>query len=433
MLRAGVVGNFQPLVDPALEESFDGHIKIADGRASISVMAYKERDPAAQWADDLANSQIVVGITEAGTILAPVEAIHRSTTRGDFALPVVRWDIGNLLVNVDFDEVEDDTISRSQLDYVGLGSWSGRLDHVDEPITEQNGLGWRIEVHGDQERSVHIDADFDLTVQHGWNLTGPRDQRALQRPLKIGIRSTDRRPLREHIERLDAVHALLAVAHWKPVSAVRGLAWLAPGSNKTALLWDNTMVAEPVRPDTNEFPIFTLADIGDLDGLAAWVTICLTKPRAVTPIIRHRLIQNQTPEARLLYTAAALEFWTASNARDADAEWAKKVPERLVPEAVGRSVGSAWDDWIGDPARWAKQFYGMYVQLKHTASPADPEIVDALEYSGRWLLAASVLNHCAASTSPSDRIFSDRGLRYPMPQRVREVLAEAPVPASTRR
>lgn len=433
LLRDGVVGSFQPLVDPAMKKWFHGHIKVEDDSASITVVAHKKRDPAAKWADDATNSQIVVGITEAGTILARVEVIQRRVTRGDIAMPIVRWRSGNLLVDVDFDEVDDDTISASQLHYVGLGSWSGRPDHLDEPITGRGGLGWRIEVHGSQERSVKIDADFDLTVEHGWSLTGPEDQRSLQRPLKIGVRSTKRRPLREHVERLDAVHALLSVAHWKPVSAIRGIAQLAPGSKKRALLWDNTMVADLVRPDSNEFPVFTLADIADLDGLAAWVTICLTKPRAVTPIVRHRLFQNQTPEARLLYTAAALEYWTASNARNANAVWARKVQDFDVPAAVGKSVGGAWEAWIGDPERWAKQFYGTYVQLKHTADLTDPEVVDALEYSARWLLTASILDQCSGSTAPSDRIFSDRGLRYPAPDRVRRVLDAAPVPQTTRR
>lgn len=433
MLRDGVVGTFQPLVDPAIKKWFSGDIKIAADGARIAVVASKKRDPAAKWADDPANSQVVTGITEAGTILAPVETIQRSTTRGDFAVSIVRWRFGNMLVNVDFDEVDGDTISASQLHYLGLGSWSGRPDHVDEPITDRGGLGWRIEVHRDHERTVGIDADFDLTVEHDWTLTGPGDQRSLQRPLKIGIRSQNRRPIREHVERLDAVHALLSVAHWKPVSANRGIAQLDPASSKRALLWDNTMVADLVRPDSNEFPIFTLADIDDLDGLAAWVTICLTKPRAVTPIIKHRLVQNQTPEARLLYTASALEYWKACNARNPDATWAKKVREFEVPEAIGHSVGKKWEAWIGDPDRWAKQFYGTYVQLKHTADPTDPEVIDALEYSGRWLLTASILDQCARSSGPSDRIFSERGLRYPLPGQVRRVLDEAPVPMTARR
>lgn len=433
MLRDGVVGTFQPLADPAVNKWFDGKLEIAAEGARIAVVARQGDDHDAKWADNLANSRVVAGITEAGTILAPVEGIQRSTTRGDFAIPIVRWHLGNLLVNADFDEIDGDTISASQLHYLGLGSWSGRPDHVDEPITERGGLGWRIEVHSGQERVVEIDADFDLTVEHGWTLTGPDDQRSLQRPLRIGIRSASRRPIREHVERLDAVHALLSLAHWTQVSAVRGSAQLAPASKKRALLWDHTMMGDLTRPVSNEFPIFTLADIGDLDGLAAWVTICLTKRRAVTPIIKHWLIQNQTPEARLLYTASALEYWTACNARNGDAAWAKKVREFEVPKAVGDSVGKGWEAWIGDPHRWATQFYGTYVRLKHTADLADPEVVDALEYSGRWLLTASILDQCAGSSAPSDRIFSARGLRYPIPDQVRRVLREAPVPTTARR
>lgn len=433
LLRSGVVGNFQALVDPPLGVYFDGHIQLGSEGVVIAVLAGTDDDPNATWLEDPANSQTVFGITEAGTILAPIRSFQRSATPGDVRVEVVRWNASCLLVNAPYEEVDDDTVAATKLFYLGLGSWSGRTEHVDEPLNRGGTTGWRLEVRNEQERAVAIDENFNLTIEHGWTLTGPPDNRSLSRPLKIGFRSAERRPLSEHIVRLDAVHALLAVAHWNPVTAASGVAQLDPESRRRAVLWDDTMTNDPVQPDSNEFPIFTLADMNDLGGLAAWVTVCLTHPRAVTPIVRHRLFQNQTPEARLLSTAAAFEYWAASNARNPRARWAKKVREHQVPRAVGASVGNAWSGWIGDADRWAELFYGTYIQLKHTAQTADLDVVDALEYSGRWLLTASILDQCSGSTAPSDRIFSERGLRYPVSDRVRSVLDHAPIPPTAHR
>ena len=433
LLRTGVVGNFQSLVDPPLGAHFDGHIQLGPDGAVISALAGTDDDPGASWLENPTNSQTVFGITEAGTVLAPIRSFQRTYTPGDIRVEVVRWKASNLLVNAPYDEVNDDTVAATKLFYLGLGSWSGRTEHVDEPFNDDGVSGWRIEVRTEQERTVAIDEGFELTVEHGWTLTGPPDNRSLNRPLKIGIRSAERRPLAEHIVRLDAVHALLSVSHWKPVTAASGVAQLDPGSRRRAVLWDDTMTNDLVEPDSNEFPIFTLADINELSGLAAWVKVCLTRPRAVTPIVRHRLFQNQTAEARLLSTAAACEYWTASNARNPTAHWARKVRENQVPSAIGTSIGDKWPDWIGNAERWAKLFYGTYIQLKHTAQDADLDVVDALEYSARWLLTASILDQCSGSSAPSDRIFSDRGLRYPMPDRVRALLDHAPIPSTAHR
>lgn len=433
MLRDGVVGNFQALVDPPLGVYFDGHIQLGSEGAAIAVLAGTDDDPEARWLDDPTNSQVVFGITEAGTVLAPIRSYRRSTTPGEARFEVVRWHASNLLIGAPCEEVADDTVAATKLFYLGLGSWSGRSERVDEPINDEGVNGWRIEVRSERQRSVALDADFDLTVEHGWTLTGPSDNRSLGRPLKIGFRSSGRRPLAEHVVRLDAIHGLLSIAHWKRVTAATGVAQLDPKSRKRAVLWDDTMTNDLVEPDSNEFPVFTLADINDLAGLAAWVTVCLNRPRAVVPIVRHRLFRSQTPESRLLSTAAAFEYWTASNARNPDASWARKIRESQVPSAISRSVSPMWSNWIGDSARWAELFYGTYNQLKHTAQAADLDVIDALEYSGRLLLTASILDQCAGSSAPSGRIFSVEGLRYPASDRVRAVLDHAPIPPTNHR
>jgi hypothetical protein len=180
----------------------------------------------------------------------------------------------------------------------------------------------------------------------------------------------------------------------------------------------------------NPFPVFTLNDINGLQGAAAWIETCLTKRRAVMPLIQHRLITSQTPEARLLSTAAAMEYWVSSHARSHD--WANGVAKFDVPHAIAGTISEDWAEWIGEPKRWADLFSTTHNQLKHEPVDVDPSVADALEFSGRWLLTAAILDQCAGTAAPSQRIFS-RGLTYSTADSVRRSLSQAPRPSRTRR
>lgn len=159
---------------------------------------------------------------------------------------------------------------------------------------------------------------------------------------------------------------------------------------------------------THEFPYLELANIGGPTGVARWVQLALEHRRAVEPVVRHGLFSNQTPEARLLSTAAAMEYWVASNVRSA--HWAEKRAGEALPGALTRYVDSSWTAWIGDSEQWVKDFWKAYLDLKHfrTDTP-DASTVNALEVSGRWLLIAALLDHCAGSADASRNLFS-RGL-----------------------
>ena len=434
LLHDGAVGTFQTLTDPPLKKQFAGHIKLGADGADITIVASRKRDPAGQWSADPANNNVVAGITEAGTILAPVGRVRRTTTRGDFILPIVRWTAPTILVDAPFDEVDADTVTETSLSYLGLDSWSGNTDHRDQPIVEEGVgvVGWRIEIENQTAESSAIGDGYHLAIRHGWTVSGPYDNRSLRKPLVLELRSEDRRPLSQHVSRLDALHALLSVAHRKPVTAVKGAAQLEPSSKRRAAMWDRTMMSDTVPPGPNEFPIFTLADIGNVQGVANWVGTALKHQRAVTPVVRHRLFQNQPHQARLLSTAAALEYWVAANARNSAAPWARKVPKAKVPGAVASSVSSEWETWIGDTDRWATLFYRVYNLLKHSSQDVDVAVVEALEYSGRWLLTASILDMCAGSSTASTQIFG-KGLTDIVASDVRDILDEAPVPEDGRR
>ena len=175
---------------------------------------------------------------------------------------------------------------------------------------------------------------------------------------------------------------------------------------------------------THEFPHLQLDTLGGAEGVARWVRLALEHRRAVEPVVRHVLFSNQTPESRLLSTAAAMEYWVGSNARSA--RWATKKTGEDLPGALTRYVDSAWTSWIGDSRQWVKDFWKAYLDLKHfrTDSP-DPSMVHALEVSGRWLLTAALLDHCIGSADASRHLFS-KGLGM-LGQNVREELWSRPI------
>lgn len=426
LLRQGVVGTFVPVADDAPTAWLSGHIRVDDDGAEISVVASTPEDAAATWSNDPANHQVVFGITEAGTVLMHVHSWTRSTTRGTFAVQVVRWNASAVLVDVDDDEVDADNVSSLSLEYFGLTSWSnaGRYDH--EVIQDTPGgpaLGWRIEARREEPATVAIDEAFDLTIATNVSPSGVPGRLAIEAPLIVRINSNERRSYEDHIVRLDAVHGLLSLAHLDPVNATRG--WARLERKKTlgpTRWWDRTMMGAVSEHDNvNLFPIFRLEDLGGADGVAAWIRTCLIHPRSVTPLVRHRLFENQSPESRLLSTAAAMEYWVVSHRRTD--EWAGKTGKTdTIALATARSVGSAWGSWIGDSDSWAKQFADTYTELKHlpTVGP-DPDTVSALEYAGRWLLTASILDECVGDDKPSTRIFGG-GIPYPIGQNVRRRL-----------
>ena len=424
-LRTGVVGTFQPLLTSALPGRFTGHIQLGADGIEIAVIAGKEDDPRASWATDEAVHSVIAGITEVGSILMPVNRWRQSTTRGDLVVPVVRWFGSSILVDVETDEVDGDTVSSTSLQYYGLGSWAGSTDTFEEPIIEdEKRVGWRMEVRDQSAQRVDLDDSFTLVLRSTWTLGGQNDRRSITTPLQVSVHSETRQPLDEHLRRLDAVHALLSLAHKQEVIATRGNATLDQGSRHRAQLWDRTMIDPSIDPVTNSFPVFELGHMNDLVGVAAWIRVCLAHQPAVDPIVQHRLLTNQRPEARLLSTAAALEYWSASHARTH--EWARGITSKFyVPHRVATTVSAQFDAWVGGTERWADLFSHTYSQLKHDPVKVDPTLASAVEIAGRWLLTASILDECAEHQSTSAHIFKD-GLAYPMGHNLREVFGSAP-------
>jgi hypothetical protein len=399
-IRGGVIGSFLPLASSPLDPA-PGMIKLTDEHAEVTFMAGEDHLDERMLPLEC---HAVFGETEVGDVLM-LSIAQRSASWG--GLSAARYRSRCLVLDPAAEEVDDDTVVAAQLHYYGLSGWSGERRLNDEPVMDDGKIvGWAAELRWHAGTAVPLDDGFTLRFSAGHSVTGPYDRRTLTTPFVITVESDGRRSVGEHIMRLDAVHALLAVAHREIPLATGGGVKFTDSQSGYCPLWERTMISlDPLGDTTHEFPYFGLDNVGGAEGVASWIRLAVEHRRAVEPVVRHALFSNQTPESRILSTAAAMEYWVGSNARKA--EWAKKRPGEDLPGALSRNVDPAWSTWIGDSDQWVKDFWKAYLDLKHfRGAPPDPSTVHALEISGRWLLTAALLDHCTRSRNASRHLFS---------------------------
>lgn len=401
--RDGVVGYFQPLTDPAVSPA-PGAVRLTDKHCEITVLAEDEHLSAQLPIDAAA----VYGDTEAGSVLL-MALTHRQTAWN--GIRTARYRSTCLALNPSPSVVDADLVSEVRLDYLGLSGWAGERVS-DEPIVEDGQrVGWRAEVRWQRGAPVELDEGYTLRISSGYALEGTFDRRVLRSPLMFSVASKQRQSVGEHLVRLDALYALIAIAHRDVPIAASGWVKFDQAEAGYCELWDRTMVDHSDASHvTHSFGHFGLEHLGGPEGVAGWVRLVLEHRRAVEPVVRPSLFPHQTPEARLLSTAAAMEYWVKFNA--VQHAWAAKQPGVPLPAALTRVVDPSWSDWIGDSGGWVGQFWNTYLDIKHyRGQPADARRVHALELAGRWLLCAALLDHCTQGRGPSGHLFT-RGLSH---------------------
>jgi hypothetical protein len=69
--------------------------------------------------------------------------------------------------------------------------------------------------------------------------------------------------------------------------------------------------------------------------------------------------------------------------------------------SIGRHVGPAFAEFVGDLDRWSQLFWETYNSLKHAPNfEYDPQEVDLLGEIGALLLLGALLNRAAENNSP---------------------------------
>lgn len=357
-------------------------------------------------------SGIIGVLPDEGVLL--LEAAGRSGSRA-FGAPRAwskRYATRTVIGRAPVDQLRSFDVRSVSAQFFGVGVWAGlgALEHRYETHPGSNLLASA----SITAKTVDVVEEarlggLSLALTATWSIDGPEDRKRISSPVVVTVRSRRPRPAQGFTEALLAVQDLLGLClgGFVPVEAASCELDVLPFPNADRepkpALWHGplmTVTQNAPGPSETQFPLVDLATIGGARGLARWITIAQKYPRAVQPVVRPYRFGSSTAIVSLLEVGAAIEHWVKAH-RPAD--WAK---DRLYYNVLARHVGRPFETWAGSADAWGSRFSRIYNGLKHgdDYNPSIAEIQDML-ISGRYLLAASVLNRCAGSKAPSRAIF----------------------------
>lgn len=418
-LRRGAIGFFWPVLDriPNLDEDEPerGHARIEEQWATVDVL---EENVEEAWLPDYepAPQAIVALMPDTAAVL--LEVLPPSRTRHIIGLRAssARYRARTVIGGLDVTRLRTTEPLALHANFHGIGAWAD-LSSLTESQTKTPGGRldtWTIQLKSSGRRVVTISEGRQLVLSAHWSVGGSPDRRILDTPVTIGCEGPRPKPTWDLLQPLLHVQNLLNVAFDGFVTAAAGPANMRLRVEKpdrrapTPWMWNGALMAPPKSSKTPEMttsPLFSLATLGGFDALRRWVKVATQHPRAVTPVINLYRHGPGTPAVTLLETAAGIEYWVKSHR---PARWATSS---RYANSLATKVGTAFADWVGDPDAWAKAFWEANNNLKHepTFSPDPHELID-LAVSGRYLLAAGILDQVAGSKAASRSVFQHHRL-----------------------
>lgn len=270
-LRDGVLGQFTPVAEDGSSRGWrPGHLCVTpEGQVQLKILLSEEDGhPMTVHPDEGHN--VFVGLTEAGTVL--VTRIRRWTTSPGYGTgcPVRRYEADVVLDEVDLELVEGDGFFGAQLHYYGLQDWTPGKTIVEPFDKIDSDLRWRLDVISLPEAATHLGERLQLSLSEAFVLGGQPDERRIGAPLRVKVEAAERRSLVDLLVVLDAVHALLVLAHPGEVRARAGFAKLGPEA-RWAGLWDADMMRQSTseQPPAAGWTVVKLENLGGSEGVAA--------------------------------------------------------------------------------------------------------------------------------------------------------------------
>ncbi|SDH83394.1 hypothetical protein SAMN05421505_1249 [Sinosporangium album] len=333
-----------------------------------------------------------------------------STLRSGYRISSKRYRARTAIGSIPIDELQSAKLLSITANFHGIGTWAGLTATEESHETDQNGRfeSWTVKLKSPPPMSHRTSKGRDLLLSTTWNVGGAEDLRQLSAPISISCASVRPRDIWDLLRPLLHIQNMMNLAWEGFVAASSGSAELhlkpnATNNSDRPELWNGALMvplAGVAGPRSmNHRPLFTLATVGGIAGLARWVKLCDTYPRAVGPVVNRYRFGPATSEASLLDIAAGIEYWIKCNR---PAAWANNHFTKALAAHIGRS----FSQWVGDPEKWASDFWQTYNKLKHEATyVVDPSKISDFVRSGRLLLAADLLNRVARTKEPSRRIF----------------------------
>ncbi|CAL9444803.1 hypothetical protein [Streptomyces sp. enrichment culture] len=307
------------------------------------------------------------------------------------------------------DAARDPRFSYASTFMPGIQDWAGvrTIEEQRQSNAANRMQSASIAVKSDPPQRVRLSASTTFELSWHWKISGPVDNKSIYAPVSLAVRSARPKSYRELMWPLHRVQDLICLAFGGFVAADGGRAYLAaePDPAASPTLWDGRFMTVPVGAKVpksmTEIPLFSLGDIGGVEGIRRWVNIYQAYPRAVRPFVSRYRLGPVSPEVQLMEVAAGMEYWVASHRRTT--KWAKN---KRIPLALAERVGSPFGEWVKDPEKWDTAFWETYNSIKHEANyEPDRYMVSAMAQSGALLLASVILNRVAGNKGASKRIF----------------------------
>lgn len=375
--------------------------------------------------------QAVVGVlVNQPVLLLEVRPAGFAHSFGGFQASVQRFEARTVIAGLPPDRLISSNLRSMKARFLGISQWAGMLAVTEKvELDDRNrGKSWTVRAESSEPVSARLRGGGSLQVEAGWRTEGAKDRRVVAAPIEITCWFPTPRPAWDLLGPLARVQDLLSFLFGGYVSADSGTATLhlrkvdEPDRSVSPSLWNGLlMTSSPSAsppPKTAE-PLLTLDQIGGPAGLARWVHLSTTHPRAVRPFLNRYRYGPTTTELGVMEAAAGIEHWV--NAHTRTAAWAKG--RKPHAERLARSLGRSFTGWTSDPVAWAELLRTTNNKLKHDPNAAiDQQLLSDLALSGQMALAAGTLNSVTRTKAPGAAIFGSYRF-HGVGQRIRDALA----------
>lgn len=408
----GCLGSFVEIPDievPDLQTAKDrpGFIRLNDGRVETKLML----DDA--FGRTIEAPHALVGATEGSGILCL--GIASSNTTRAYAGGRVSYathSFDTLLAGVDIFSLRSTRLKDAAVSFHGefTNAWAGVETISTEMTTDSESRVQAVSINLRSLPGVSaVLGDQVLEVKPHWNVKHSSDG-SPSIDVALEIRATSDQPAdaKALLEVLYRVQELLGIAFngFLPASAGRAT---CDGSDDRAELWNSALMGNETKavakPGFRTDFLFSISQMGGVDGIVRWVELCRQHPRAVAPVTNRVRVGRTGAELHLMELCSAIEYWVAARRRT---EPNMGSGNRYV-EPLALGLGPAMATWVGDVRRWSSLVWRYYTGLKHHIPDFKPDrrTLILLANSTYCALIAALLNRSALSSSPGDALLAD--------------------------
>lgn len=414
----GTLGHFWTDPDDVykLDKSIDGYVKLVDDSIfHVGTLRTQEfHSMSTNPNERLPRPEAVYGLTASTrAMFFDIAGIGQSNVMGQRASTQTVRTRG-VVVDVPFAVLEGTEFTKVELWLSEVTQWSGLWGMSEQIRRGDDGRPNKFTAStvDHEPLEVNIRRGLKLTLDTTWSVQGPDDKRVLSTPLVVGTISDRPRSWRQHLPALIAVQDLINLAYEGFVPAEHGtVEFKCREDNQprsTPQMWNSRLMTLPpgrIKPAMTKVPMFSLDTIGGARGVRNWIRLDQAYPRATGPLTNQYRFGPSGVETRLIEIALGLEYWTKVH-RQLGRAWAepRRISRRVwepLPMSIGRHVGPAFAEFVGDLSQWSQLFWETYNSLKHAPNfEYDPQEVDLLGEIGAILLLGALLNRAAGSNTP---------------------------------